>query len=196
MALRRRLKRKENNVQKVTREDIASLDEYEVKRPSYRAEIMEIKKKRRIHVGSHLTFLFENTDTMTYQVHEMVRAERLTAEEDIFHELKTYNELLPPQGDLSCTLLIEIEDAISRDITLRNWKDLCEHIYARLVDGRKVHVSYDPRQIGDDRLSSVQYLQIKCGGVAVSALGVDKPGLELETPLSEEQKKALSDDLN
>jgi hypothetical protein len=183
-------------VRKVARADIASLDEYEVKRPAYRAEIMDIKQKRRIHIGSHLTFLFENTDTMTYQVHEMMRAERLTAEADILHELKTYNELLPPKGDLSCTLLIEIEDAISRDITLRNWKDLCEHIYARLDDGRKVHVSYDQRQVGDDRLSSVQYLQIKCAGVPISALGVDKPGLEIETPLSDEQKRALSDDLN
>ena len=68
--------------------------------PQIRPAILEAKAPRRVHVGGALTFLFENTDTIRYQVQEMVRAERMTREPDIRHELETYNELLGGQGEL------------------------------------------------------------------------------------------------
>ena len=122
---------------KVTRAEILRLEEYDAQRPAIRARVMELKRPRRIHVGP-LTFLFENADTVRYQVQEMVRAERLYRDADIQHEVDTYNELLGAQGELGCSLLIELTDAAERDLKLRAWRALPGHLYAKLPDGRRV----------------------------------------------------------
>ncbi len=179
----------------VERSEIPGPEEYEAVRPAFRARIFARKRLRRVHLGSHLTFLFEDHDTVLYQILEMLRVEGRWDEEAIEHELRTYNELLGGPGELGCTLLIEIEDPLQRDLVLRKWLDLPEHLYARMEDGRRVRPSYDPRQVGEDRLSSVQYLKFPVGGEVPAALGLDKPGLELEIELSPEVRAALAEDL-
>jgi hypothetical protein len=182
-------------MQKVQRSEILDLQTYDRERPRLRPAAMEAKEVRRIHVGPHLTFLFENRETIRYQIHEMVRAERLFREEEIAHELDTYNELLGGPGELGCSLLIEIADPRERDEKLRRWLRLLEHLYLKTPDGRKVRPSFDPRQVGEDRLSSVQYLKFDVGGAAPSAVGCDLPDLAAETELSLAQRQALADDL-
>lgn len=179
---------------KITRSQILRLDEYDARRDAIRAHVMQEKQRRRVQVGP-LTFLFENPETVRYQVQEMLRAERLYRESEIQHEMDTYNELLGGPGELGCTLLIELTDPVQRDAQLRAWRDLPEHLYATLPDGRRVRPRYDLRQVGDDRLSSVQYLKFPVGGVAPIAIGSDLKGLEAESALTEEQRAALSDDL-
>jgi hypothetical protein len=163
---------------------------------SLRAPILSAKRLRRVHVGEYLTFLFENADTIRYQIQEMMRVEHMVRESDIAHELATYNELLGGEGELGCTLLIEIEDAAQRDEKLRRWTDLPAALYARLDDGRKVRARIDDRQLGEDRLSSVQYLKFATGGAVPSAVGSDHPDLAAETELSPEQRAALREDLS
>ena len=102
----------------VPRSDIVDYVTYEEQRDEYRAKVLAIKRPRRIHVGQHLTFLFENAATIRYQVQEMMRTERIVKEADIVHELHTYNELLGGEGELGCTLLIEIDDEEDRSIKL------------------------------------------------------------------------------
>ncbi|HSB18467.1 MAG TPA: DUF3501 family protein [Anaeromyxobacteraceae bacterium] len=182
-------------MQKVQRSEILDLQTYDRERPRLRPAAMEAKEVRRIHLGPHLTFLFENRETIRYQIHEMVRAERLFREEEIAHELDTYNELLGGPGELGCSLLIEIADPRERDEKLRRWLRLLEHLYLRTPDGRKVRPSFDPRQVGEDRLSSVQYLKFDVGGTAPAAVGCDLPDLAAETELSPAQRQALADDL-
>jgi hypothetical protein len=126
----------------------------------------------------------------------MMRAEQIVKEAEILHELETYNELLGGEGELGCTLLIEIEDPDERNRKLREWLPLPKHLYARLDDGRRVEASYDPRQVGDDRLSSVQYLKFKVGTRPPRALGVEMDGLRLEVELGEAQRQALAEDLS
>ena len=94
----------------VRREEILDLETYERQRAEIRRRMLAIKGPRRVHLGAALTFLFENADTVRYQVQEMLRVERRSREEDVRHELATYNELLGPPGGLGCTLLIEIDD--------------------------------------------------------------------------------------
>ena len=178
----------------IARSEILRLDEYEAQRDAIRARVMEAKRRRRIQVGP-LTFLFENVETVRYQIHEMLRAERLYREPEIQHEIATYGELLGGPGELGCTLLIELTDPAGRDAKLRAWRTLPEHLYAKLADGRRVRPRYDPRQVGDDRLSSVQYLKFDVGGLAPVAVGSDLAGLELEAALSDEQRAALAEDL-
>jgi len=179
----------------VRRDELLPLELYERSRAEIRSGVLEAKRRRRIHVGGDLTFLFENAATIRYQVQEMIRAERMTREADIAHELETYNELLGARGELGCTLLIEIPEPADRDVKLREWLGLPAHLYAKLEDGTKVRARFDARQVGDDRLSSVQYLKFDVQGRVPVALGSDLPALPAETALTPEQREALAQDL-
>jgi hypothetical protein len=179
----------------VLRSDLVDYQTYEESRPAFREAAMAAKATRRVHVGESLTFLFENTLTIRYQIQEMMRAERIVRERDIQHELATYNAVLGGPGELGCTLLIEIDDPAERAVRLKEWYELPAHVYARAEDGTKVFATFDEEQRGDGRLSSVQYLKFPMQGRVPIAIGVDLPGLELETALDAEQRAALTSDL-
>jgi Protein of unknown function (DUF3501) len=179
----------------VRRDEILDLSTYERSREEIRKAVLEAKRRRRVHVAGVLTFLFENTATIRYQVQEMVRAERMTREQDIQHELDTYNELLGGKGELGVSLLIELPEPEERDRKLREWLDLPGHLFAELASGEKVRARFDPRQVGTDRLSSVQYLKFDVHGETPVAIGVDLPQLTGRTALDPEQREALAQDL-
>lgn len=179
----------------VTRQDIVDFETYREGRPASRERVLALKASRRVHVGPHLTFLFENTETIRYQVQEMMLAERIVKEADILHEIETYNEILGEPGELGATLQIEIESPAERDVKLRRWLDLPERIYALLEDGTRVRPTFDPRQISEGRLSSVHYVKFDTGGRVPLALGCDHPELTVETRLTEAQRRALAEDL-
>ncbi len=179
----------------VSREEILDYETYREGRDAYRARVMAVKVPRRVHVGPYLTFLFENRDTIRYQVQEMLLAERIVKEAEIRHELSTYNELLGGEGELGATLLIEIESPEERNDKLTRWLALPAHVYARLADGTRVTPVFDPRQISDGRLSSVHYLRFPLGGLLPVALGCDHPDLTVEVTFTDEQRAALSEDL-
>jgi hypothetical protein len=178
----------------VDRSEILDYATYGDVRDKIRAEALAIKASRRAHLGD-LTFLFETTETVRYQVLEMVRTERLVRESEIQHELETYNELLGEKGELGATLLIEIVDPQVRDEKLRAWLTLPQHLYLLLADGTKVRPRFDPRQVGEDRLSSVQFLKFAIGAGVPVGLGADHPGLRNETRFSAETAAALLSDL-
>lgn len=182
----------------VQRSEILDYVTYGEQRESIRASALEAKRLRRILVGEPFAFLFENRETVRYQILEMLRVEQIVKEADVLHEIETYNELLGAGGSLCATLLIGIEDERERAKLLRAWLGLLEHIYAKLDDGRRIPATWDPRQVGDERLSSVQYLTFELGGRAPVAIGVDwaEQGLDLETALTDEQRAALQSDLD
>ena len=182
-------------MKRVTRMEILDYVTYEEQRDQFRKQIMKVKESRRINVGGVLSFLFENTDTVRYQIQEMIRVERIVKETDILHEIKTYNELLGDSGELGCTLLIEIDDPDEREEKLTQWLDLPRHLYLSLEDESRIRASFDERQIGDTRLSSVQYIKFNTEGKTPVAIGSDLPLLKAETALTVDQKKALSEDL-
>ena len=179
----------------VTRDEIVDYQTYEETRQRFRDDVMTAKAERRVHVGEALTFLFENPMTVRYQIQEMMRAERIVREAEIRHEIDTYNGLLGGDGELGCTLLIEIEDPGERDARLEAWYALPEHVYVRLPDGRRVAAQFDAAQRGRGRVSSVQYLRFPVDGNVPVAIGVDMPGLSAETLLTEPQRAALAADL-
>jgi hypothetical protein len=182
-------------MRQVRREELMDAATYERSRAEIRAAVLEAKRPRRVHVADVLTFLFENTATMRYQIQEMIRAEKITGEGEIRHELETYNELLGGRGELGCSLLIEIPDPAERDRRLREWLALPEHVYVKTAAGEKIRPSFDPRQVGTDRLSSVQYLKFDVRGQLPVAIGSDLPQLAGETALTPEQRAALEQDL-
>ena len=182
-------------MKRVTRKEILDYVTYEEQRDKFRNKIMKIKELRRINVAGVLSFLFENTDTVRYQIQEMMRVERIVKETDIQHEINTYNELLGDSGELGCTLLIEIDDPDEREEKLTQWLELTKHLYISLENKSRIRASFDERQIGDSRLSSVQYIKFNTGGKTPVAVGSDLPLFKAETTITTDQKNALSEDL-
>lgn len=183
-------------MRQVLRPEIVDYVTYDERRPQLREAMLAIKRARRVVVADCLAFLFENHDTVRHQVLEMMRTEKIVRERDILHELETYNELLGRGGELGATLLIGLEDPAERDVLLRRWLDLPRHLYVRLADGTRVRPRWDERQVGEQRLSSVQFLKFAVGGATPVACGVDYEGeLVGETELTDEQREALRQDL-
>lgn len=181
----------------VQRSEISDYVTYTEQRDGVRTEALAAKRLRRYHVGPHLTFLFENDLLVHYQVQEMMRVERIIKEADIQHELDTYNEISGGAGQLGCTLMIEIDDIATRDVLLRRWLGLNDTLYLELSDGTRVKPSFDARQVGDTRISAVQYLIFDVQGALPVALGCDFDDALLNARLefSPEQRAALESDL-
>lgn len=183
-------------MKKVERSEILDYVTYEEQRAEIRANAMKAKDLRRIHVGENLTFLFENHETVRYQILEMVRAEKMVKEADIQHEIKTYNELIGDAGEICATLLVEIDNPIERAEKLTKWVGLPEKLYLKSADGTKAFAQVDERQNEDEKISSVQFLKFNCEGKTPIAIGCEHEAYEVEMVLSDEQKEALNEDLN
>jgi hypothetical protein len=101
----------------LTLDDILDQRAYEREREAFRSEVIAVKKLRRISVGPVITLTFESRLTMQFQIQEMARAERMSTDAQIQHELDVYNRLLPAVGELSATLFVELTD----EAALRHW---------------------------------------------------------------------------
>jgi hypothetical protein len=178
----------------VRRDDLVDYQTWSDGRDEHLRTILEVKSPRRIHLGKNLTFLFENTETIRYQIQEMMRVEQIVREADIQHELDTYNELLGSEGELGCVLLIEIDDEALRAVKLVEWLNLPHHVYV-VAGGERRYATFDTRQIGTERVSSVQYMKFDTQGLPPTAIGADHASLTLESPLSAAQCQALASDL-
>ena len=179
----------------VERSEILDYVTYGEVRSGILEEVLKQKKPRRVHLGEYLTLLFENHQTVRFQIQEMIRVEQIVKESDVQHEIDTYNELLGSEGELGATLLIEIDDPEERAALLRDWKTLPKHLFVELEGGQKVCAAFDERQMGEDRLSSVQYLKFATSRRVPLAAGSDHPLLQERTPFTEEQREALASDL-
>ncbi len=104
----------------LTHDELTPPDEYERQRDVYRQTIIALKRRRRITIGDKVTLVFENRETLRFQIQEMIRVERIVDPQKIQEELDVYNALLPNSGELSATLLIELTDADR----MKEWLDL------------------------------------------------------------------------
>lgn len=192
-------------MKRITVDQVLSYQQWESVRPVLRPLFIVDKERRRLHVGEHVTLLFENAQSVWYQVEEMLRVERMTEPAAIRHEIDTYNALVPGGGELSATLLIEYEDADERDVALRRLIGLEKHLWLR-VGERRVPAEFDAAQVGDEAVSSVQFVRFAVGGrtgerfVELAAAGnvaveIDHPAMTVSTPIAGDIARALADDL-
>jgi Protein of unknown function (DUF3501) len=190
-------------MRKLTVDDIVDHRAYERERDEFRAHVIAVKRDRRIPVGDILTIVFENTDTMRFQVQEMARAERMLTDDLIAHEVATYNELIPDAGELSGTLFIELVD----DARLRDWLPKLVgiefSIRFELGDGTVVPATPqdEERLTREDVTSSVHYLKFAFAPAQQRAfadgptrLVVDHPAYQAAVELSPEQRAGLAAD--
>jgi hypothetical protein len=192
-------------VKSVTLKEILPLEQYEILRPRLRPLFIADKERHRLALGSHITLLFENGQSVWYQIHEMVRTERLTAEDAIRHEIDTYNELLPRSGELAATMLIEYPDPQDRDLKLRELVGLESHLWIRIGE-RREKGRFDARQIATDRVSAVQFVRFPLGGLEAEEfqdlakhgnveVEIDHPHLSIAVTLSSDLAAALARDI-
>ena len=143
-------------------EDIVDRERYEGLRPSYRAAVIDYKRRRRLAVGENITLLFEDRETLHFQVQEMVWVEGIALPDKIQHEIDTYNELMPADRELSATLFVEITEAAEVRPALDRLIGVDEHVSLIVGDedeSVEIKAQFDPNQMEEDRISAVQYIK-------------------------------------
>jgi len=148
---------------RVDRSELLPLGTYEQIRERFRQRVIALKRRRRLELGAHMSLVFENHDTVLHQIQEMLRAERISDERAIAHEVETYNELIPNEGELSATLFIEYEQAEERSRMLRSFASLRDAV--RLRVGERTVTARFATHFGEelDRLPAVNYLRFAPG---------------------------------
>lgn len=172
---------------KLTVEDLYSLEAYARLRPEFRARVMEHKAHRRLVLGPHLSLAFEDRLTMHYQVQEMLRAERIFEPEGIAEELAAYNPLIPDGSNWKATMLIEYPDVDERRLALERLVGVERRVWLEVAGQPRVYgiADEDMERASDTKTSAVHFLRFELSPGAIAALrggaalaaGVDHPAL-------------------
>lgn len=181
---------------KLTIDDIADLREYERERETFRAQVIELKKKRRIAVGPFVTLVFENRETIRFQIQEMARAERMLTDEAIQTELDIYNPLIPEPGRLGATLFVELTSKPELEEWLPKLVGIERSIRLRIGD-EVVEATPETAHAGlltrEDVTASVHYVWFELTPEQVSALAAGPVTLEVDHPAYEHATTLLPD---
>ena len=189
-------------MKKIILDDILGFSAYEKVRQQFRDAIIAKKKHRRISVGDKVSILFENRDTVIFQIQEMLRAERITDLDKIRDEIAVYNELIPNPGELSATLFLEIEDQSHLRDDLLEFLGIDEALSLRIgrhvVPGR-----FEEGRSKEDKISAVQYVRFPLHAEASQALAsgepaelvIDHPNYKARATLTVETRQSLAEDL-
>lgn len=189
-------------MRKVAMEDIVGFSAYEKMREKFRERIIELKQRRRVSVGDKVTLVFENRDTVIFQIQEMVRAEKIGDLDKIREEVEVYNELVPEPGELSATLFLEIEDQTHLRDELLKFLGIDEAVYLK-IGNYSIHARFEEGRSKEDKISAVQYVKFQFSEAALQAfkkgekaeLVIDHPHYKASTPLRPETRQSLMEDL-
>lgn len=182
--------------------ELLALGAYEEIRARFRARILEEKRRRRVALGANMTAVFENRDTVLFQIQEMLRTERITAPAAVQHEIDTYNTLVPGQDELCLTLFVEYTDKDERERMLVALAGMEERVTLS-VDGERVRGQPEQRGERTDRTTAVHYFKFHLGSElaarvrddAVVALEIDHPAYRAQAPLTGPTLESLRADL-
>ena len=183
---------------KIILDDILGFSAYEKVRQQFREDIIEKKKKRRVSVGDKVSIVFENRDTVIFQIQEMLRAERITDLDKIREEIAVYNELIPNPGELSATLFLEIEDQTHLREDLLKFLGIDEAVFFK-VGGHVVAGRFEEGRSKEDKISAVQYVRFLFDPEARQALVngepaelvIDHPNYQARAVLAAEAQAVL-----
>ena len=190
-------------MRRVTLDDLAGLSRYGEVRAQARERIIAIKRNRRILVGESVSIVFEKFDTVLFQTQEMLFVERISDLDRVREELAVYNELLPRPGELSATLFVEITDPEKILPRLNELIGIDEHVTLH-VDDQPIAGVFEPGRTREDKISAVQYVRFPLDAKAIEriqqagtlvAIAIDHPAYRARTLLTEEQRRALAEDV-
>ena len=187
---------------KIILDDILGFSAYENVRQQFRDDIIEKKKIRRVPLGDQVSIVFENRDTVIFQIQEMLRAEKITDLDKIREEIAVYNELIPNSGELSATLFLEIADQANLRQDLLKFLGIDEAVFFK-VGGRVVAGRFEEGRSKEDKISAVQYVRFPFDPQARQALVngepaelvIDHPNYQARAVLAAEAQASLAQDL-
>lgn len=190
-------------MRKLESSDLWPLPDYERVREDFRRRLIEMKKRRRVKVGDLLSFIFENRDTVRFQVMEILRSESLTDPVRVHEELDIYNTLLPGRDELSATLFIEVLDSERLPVEMARLHGIERAVYLEIA-GERVPAVFEVGRAAEEALSTVQYVRfhlkpafafaLRDEGETV-ALVVDHPNYRSRAVLAKETRQSLAEDL-
>ena len=186
-------------------ESLLSLEAYARERGAYRARVIAHKRLRTVHAGEHVTLIFEDEQTVRYQVQEMLRIERIFEADGIRGELEAYNPLIPDGRNWKATMLIEYPDADERRRRLAGLKGIEDRTWVQ-VEGRDrvfAIADEDLERENEEKTSAVHFVRFELDEAMCAALkrgaglsvGVDHPNYRAETNVAPEVRASLVGDL-
>jgi hypothetical protein len=191
---------------KITRDSLMTLEAYAKSRKDFRAKVLAHKKPRAVHLGPHMTLLFEDELTIRYQIQEMLRIEKTFEEAGIQDELDAYNPLVPDGRNFKATMLIEYEDVEARKSALAKLKGIEDKVWVQVEGCPKVWAIADEdlERENEEKTSAVHFLRFELTremadalkyGVALS-VGVEHPNYSAScAPVGPDTRAALVKDL-
>lgn len=197
-------------VKKIQLSEIKDLVEYEKARDDMRARVIALKRNRRISVGPNLTFLFENRDTVLFQIQEMLRTERIVEEARVQEEIDVYSALLPSPDELSATLFIEIPELVRMSQeevreTVNRFQGLDrEGVWLTIGARQRIAAVFETGHSKEEKMAAVHYVRFPVSAEARAALGdpaeavklvVDHANYEAEAELPPAMRAELLSDL-
>ncbi|MEC9456362.1 MAG: DUF3501 family protein [Candidatus Neomarinimicrobiota bacterium] len=185
---------------------LMNIIEYEKVRHTYRQDIIAYKKNRRISLGPNVMLTFENEKTLTFQIQEIMRAERLVHDEQIQEEVDVYNTIMPPENGLSATLFIEVVEEAKIRPVLNKFIGLTDRQSLYLdINGEKIYAEFEQGREEENKISSVHYVQFQFSSEQKNnftdseskiKLGIDYKDYKYTETVPEGLQRSLCEDLS
>jgi len=194
-------------MQKLSRSDLYSLEQYAEQRPAFRDRVMAHKESRRVPLGPHATLYFEDRLTIQYQVQEMLRAERIFEVPGINEELGAYNPLIPDGSNWKATFMLEYDDVNDRRAALEKLIGIEDRVWVRIAGHPPVYAIADEdlERDTEQKTSAVHFLRFELTPQMVAAakeraaisMGIDLPAYQnVLDPVPENIRAALIEDFD
>ena len=191
---------------KLSRDDLFSLEQYAEARPEFRRKVLEHKKNRRLDLGTNAALYFEDRLTMQYQVQEMLRIERIFEAEGINEELDAYNPLIPDGTNWKATFMVEFPDITERKAMLTQLVGIEDRVYVHVADFDRVYAIADEdlERADEEKTSAVHFLRFELPPEQIAALksgasliaGIDHENYHVEvSPVPDNIRASLINDL-
>ena len=194
-------------MQKLTRDDLFSLEKYAEARDDFRDKVLRHKRDRRIELGTNAALYFEDRMTMQYQVQEMLRIEKIFEAAGINEELDAYNPLIPDGSNWKATFMVEFPDEEERREMLKQLVGIEDCVYMQIGDlERSTAIADEDMDRADEtKTSAVHFLRFELAAEQVAALqagaplaaGIDHPSYKTEiSPVADNIRESLLADLD
>jgi len=195
------------SMQKLTRDDLYSLEQYAGLRDEFRGDVLQHKRNRRLALGTNAALYFEDRMTMQYQIQEMLRIERIFEAAGINEELEAYNPLIPDGSNWKATFMVEFPEVEERQVMLRQLVGIENRVFVRVADFEKSYAIADEDLERSDEVktSAVHFLRFELSPEMIAALkdgatlaaGIDHENYRVEiSPVAENIRRSLLGDLD
>jgi hypothetical protein len=190
---------------KLSRDDLYSLEQYAEMRPGFREKVLAHKKNRLLDLGTNAALYFEDRLTMQYQVQEMLRIERIFEADGINEELEAYNPLIPDGSNWKATFMVEFPDVEERKAMLAQLVGIEDRVYVQVADFDRVYpiADEDLERDTEEKTSAVHFLRFELSAEQVAALkggasliaGIDHENYRVEiSPVPDNIRESLIND--